>query len=314
MTNNTTANTKLRIGTRASPLALAQAHQVRDALIRAHAHLSEDTVEIVTLSTKGDRIQNQALSELGGKGLFTEEIEDGLLSADLDLAVHSMKDMPTQLPDGLGIVCMLEREDVRDAFLSDKAASLADLPAGAVVGTASLRRQAQILHHWPHLKVVTFRGNVQSRLRKLQAGDVDATMLALAGLNRLGLSGVAADIVATGTMLPAIAQGAIGIETRFGDQATRDLLVPLNHAQTEQRVIAERACLAVLDGSCRTPIAGLATIAGGQLTLQAQILLPDGSEIHETTSSGAVADAEQIGRDAGAKLLQMAGPDFLAKI
>jgi len=320
MTNDTNSKTSLRIGTylrigtRGSPLALAQAHQVRDQLVAAHAHLDRDAIEIVTLSTKGDRIQNQALSEIGGKGLFTEEIEDGLLANDLDLAVHSMKDVPTQLPKGLGIVCMLKREDVRDAFLSDKATSLAELPAGAVVGTASLRRQAQILHHWPHLKVVIFRGNVQSRMRKLKEGDVDATMLALAGLNRLGLSDVATDIVPTDIMLPAIAQGAIGIETRLDDDATRALFVPLNHRATETRVTAERSCLATLDGSCRTPIAGLAEIDGDVLTLRAQILLPDGSELHDTICTGPLADAAQIGREAGDILLKAAGPDFLAKI
>ena len=311
MANDTSSNGNLRIGTRGSPLALAQAHQVRDQLIAAHDDLNDGNIEIVSISTKGDRIQNQALAEIGGKGLFTQEIEESLLNGDLDLAVHSTKDVATKLPDGLGIQCFLEREDVRDVFLSQKAASLADLPAGSVVGTASLRRQAQILHHWPGLKVVPFRGNVQSRMRKLQAGEVDATMLALAGLNRLGLSEVATQIVATDIMLPAIAQGAIGIETRIDDDRVNALLAPLNHRETHLRVIAERACLATLDGSCRTPIAGLAEIDGDILTLRAQILLPDGSESHETTQSGPAAQALDIGVRAGEALLAAAGPGFL---
>ncbi len=311
MTNDTNSNTGLRIGTRGSPLALAQAHQVRDLLIAAHDHLNEDNIHIVAMTTKGDRIQNQPLTDIGGKGLFTQEIEEGLLKGDLDLAVHSTKDVATKLPDGLGIQCFLQREDVRDVFLSDKAASLAELPAGSVVGTASLRRQAQILHHWPALKVVPFRGNVQSRMRKLQAGDVDATILALAGLNRLGLSEVATQIIATDIMLPAIAQGAIAIETRNDDDRVNALLAPLNHLETQQRVTAERSCLATLDGSCRTPIAGLAEIVGDILTLKAQILLPDGSQSHETTQSGPVAQAVDIGLRAGEVLLAAAGPDFL---
>jgi hydroxymethylbilane synthase len=311
MTNDTNSNAILRIGTRGSPLALAQAHQVRDLLIAAHDHLDNDTIEIVTISTKGDRIQNQPLSDIGGKGLFTLEIEDSLLKGDLDLAVHSTKDVATQLPDGLGLGCFLKREDVRDAFLSEKAASLADLPAGSVVGTASLRRQAQILRHWPDLKVVSFRGNVQSRMRKLQEGEVDATLLAMAGLNRLGLSEVATQIIETNVMLPAIAQGAIALETRNNDDRVNVLLAPLNHLETEQRVAAERACLETLDGSCRTPIAGLAEISGDILTLRAQILLPDGREHFETTQSGPASDATAIGVRAGEVLLAAAGPNFL---
>ncbi len=311
MTNDTSSAGKIRIGTRGSPLALAQAHQVRDQLVAAHDGLSHDDVEVISLSTKGDRIQNQALTELGGKGLFTAEIEQGLLDGSLDLAVHSMKDVPTQLPDGLAMAAYLKREAVEDVFLSDKASSLADLPEGAVVGTASLRRQAQILHHWPHLKVTTFRGNVQTRLKKLREGEVDATMLALAGLNRLGLSELATQVVPIETMLPAIAQGAIGVETRSEDAATQALLAPLNETSTEICVQAERACLARLDGSCRTPIAGLASLDGDTLSLTAQILLPDGTEMHEETQTGYATAPEALGEAVGDGLLSRAGPDFL---
>ena len=301
----------VRIGTRGSPLALAQAHEVRDLLVSNHDHLGPDDVEIVVISTKGDRVQDRALSEIGGKGLFTEEIEAGLSDGSIDMAVHSMKDMPTSLPDGLIIPCLLPREDVRDVFISSKAARLQDLPQGAVVGSASLRRQSQIRHLRPDIQVVTFRGNVQSRLRKLEENVVDATLLAQAGLNRLGMAHVATETLSVDKMLPAVAQGAVGVECRDGDQRVLELLAPLACADTMVCVTAERALLATLDGSCRTPIAALATLQGDHLTLRARVMRPDGSEVLETSREGAIADAVALGEDAGAELKDRAGPDFM---
>ena len=302
---------KMRIGTRGSPLALAQAHETRDLLVAAHDDLLTDDVEIVVISTKGDRVQDRALSEIGGKGLFTEEIEAGLSDGSLDIAVHSMKDMPTELPDGLIIPCLLPREDVRDVFISNKASRLQDLPQGAVIGSASLRRQAQIKNQRPDLEVVTFRGNVQSRLRKLEEGIVDATLLAQAGLNRLDMAHVATETLSIEQMLPAVAQGAIGIECREGDKRVLDYLAPLACADTMACVTAERAVLAALDGSCRTPIAALATLNDDTISLRALVLRPDGSEALETTREGPVSDALALGEDAGAELKQRAGPDFM---
>jgi hydroxymethylbilane synthase len=302
---------KMRIGTRGSPLALAQAHETRDLLIAAHDDLGIDDVEIVVISTKGDRVLDRALSEIGGKGLFTEEIETGLADGGIDIAVHSMKDMPTELPDGLIIPCLLPREDVRDVFISNKASRLQDLPQGAVIGSASLRRQAQIKFQRPDLQVVTFRGNVQSRLRKLEEDVVDATLLAQAGLNRLDMAHVATETLSVDQMLPAVAQGAIGIECREGDARVLAYLAPLACADTMSCVTTERAVLAALDGSCRTPIAALATLQDGRISLRAKVLRPDGSEMLETTREGDVADAQALGQDAGDELKQKAGPDFM---
>jgi hydroxymethylbilane synthase len=265
----------------------------------------------VVIKTSGDRIQDRALAEAGGKGLFTKEIEDGLFDGIIDLAVHSMKDVQTVLPDGLEIACLLEREDVRDAFLSLTAPSLAALPAGATVGTASLRRQAQVRRLRPDLKVKLFRGNVQTRLRKLADGEADATLLALAGLKRLGMADRATAIMEPADMLPAVAQGAIGVEIRADDERTRALLAPLHHAATATCLAAERAFLADLDGSCRTPIAGLATLAGGTLAFHGMILKPDGSACHETKRSGQPGDAAALGADAAAELLARGGTGFL---
>ncbi len=300
----------LRIGTRGSPLALAQANETRDRLLAAHAGLTPEDIEIVVVSTAGDRVQNRALSEIGGKGLFTEEIEQGLENGDLDLAVHSMKDMPTVLPDRLEIGCLLPREDPRDAFISLHAESLADLPAGAVLGTASLRRQAQVLRARPDLEVITFRGNVQTRLRKLKEGRADATFLACAGLRRLGMADVITQVVAIEEMLPAVAQGAIGIEQRKGDERVTALLAPLNDEATSVRVACERAFLAALDGSCRTPIAAHAVLAGDRLHFRGLILRPDGSEAHATERRGWQSDAAAMGRDAGEELRRCAGSGF----
>jgi len=304
----------LRIGTRGSQLALAQAREVRDRLAAAHDDLTADTIEIIVLSTRGDRILDRPLAELGGKGLFTEEIEAALLGGDIDIAVHSLKDMPTVLPDGLELCCYLEREDPRDAFISSKAARLGDLPPGSVIGSASLRRQAQTLAQRPDVKVVTFRGNVQSRLKKLEENVVDATYLAMAGLNRLGLADPRAHPVETDELLPAVAQGAICIEIASHNAAARRRLQPLNHRATELCVRAERAMLNVLDGSCRTPIAGLATLEGHSLLLRGRISLPDGTEDHQFHQQGSDDEPEALGNAVGLRLRQMAGENFFRKL
>jgi hydroxymethylbilane synthase len=306
----------LRIGTRGSPLALAQASEVRARLATAHPELAaEGAVETVIVRTTGDAVLGRTLAAIGGKGLFTKELEEALLGGAIDLAVHSMKDVPTWLPAGVAIVCHLEREDPRDAFFSRDGAPLAALPAGSFVGTASLRRQAQVLRARPDLKVVPLRGNVETRLRKLRDGAVDATLLALAGLKRLGKTDGITEIIEPDAMLPAVAQGAIGVEAREADERVRAWLAPLGHRATERRVCAERALLAALDGSCKTPIAGLAEFldegdAGGEgrLRLRGLVIRPDGSAAHATVREGAAADAEAMGRDAGEELRRTAGP------
>jgi len=309
----------LRIGTRGSPLALWQAEEVKRLLHAAHPDLDDAAVQIVVITTTGDRIQDRALAAAGGKGLFTKEIEESLHDGSIDLAVHSMKDMPTTLPDGMEIPCLLQREDPRDAFISLVADSIDDLPQGAVVGTASLRRQSQLLFRRPDLKVITFRGNVQTRLAKLEAGEAAATFLANAGLTRLGMTDRITTLIEPEDMLPAVAQGAIGIEIRSNDDATRERLVPLHDARTEAAVVTERAMLAALDGSCRTPIAGLALDdpadpGGNSMWFRAEIVMPDGSRRHVTERRGAWADAAALGRDAGEELKALAGPEFLAAI
>ncbi len=299
---------KLRIGTRGSPLAQAQGAGVHDRLLDAGA---AEAAEIIAIRTSGDRIQDRTLAEAGGKGLFTKEIDQALLDGGIDLAVHSMKDVPTWLPDGLALPCMLEREDPRDAFISEAAPSLEGLPSGAVVGTASLRRQAQILHRRPDLAVVPFRGNVETRLGKLGAGEADATLLALAGLKRLGLTHVATRVIEVDEILPAVGQGAIGIMCRADDGRALSALAPLNHPRTMERVTAERAMLEVLDGSCRTPIAALAEVdSGGTMRLRGLIASPDGARVHETERQGPAAEAGAMGRNAGRELLRLAGSGF----
>jgi len=300
----------IKIGTRGSPLALAQANQVRALLLAAHDTLHNDMVALEVMSTKGDRVLDRPLAELGGKGLFTEEIEAALTDGRIDLAVHSMKDMPTELPPGLVIECVLKREDPRDGFISQKAAHFSKLPSGAVVGTASLRRQAQLLNVRPDLEVVTFRGNVQTRLNKLAEGQVDATFLALAGMRRLGLQDQLTNVIDTTDMLPAVAQGVIGIETRVDDTRVADLLRPLNDQATGVVLGAERAFLSALDGSCRTPIAGLATLHGDQIQFRGQVLSPDGRQSFDTTREGPAADGVAMGQDAGEELKRQAGPDI----
>jgi hydroxymethylbilane synthase len=299
----------LRIGTRGSPLALAQAKEVQQRLAAAHPDLPP--AEIAVIRTTGDRVQDRKLEEIGGKGLFTKEIEEALILGHIDLAVHSMKDMPTLLPPGLIIGCLLPREDPRDALFSPHAASLAGLPKGARVGTSALRRQAQILALRPDLQVQLFRGNVGTRLAKLAAGEVDATLLALAGLKRLGLADKATAILGTEEMLPAVAQGAIGVEIRADDDRIATLLAPLNDTPTAESVTAERACLEVLDGSCRTPIAALAEHEpGGILRLRALIALPDGSAMQRAECRAPRAQAMDLGRGVGEALRAAAGPAF----
>ena len=303
----------IRIGTRGSPLALAQANETRTRLLAAHADLLPAQVEIKVIRTTGDNEQQRLLSEIGGKGLFTKEIEDALLAGEIDLAVHSMKDMPTQLPDGLVIICLLERQDPRDTLICAHAASLSELAKGAVVGSASLRRQALLLRARPDLKIAVLRGNVETRLAKVDHGKLDATVLAVAGLHRLGLEARAAKIIPVTEMLPAVAQGAIGIEARCNDTAIANLLAPLNHLPTEYAVRCERAFLAALDGSCRTPIAALAEIsADGGLNLHGLIVRPDGSELFEALRSGSAGDGERMGRDAGEELRARAGEGFFS--
>jgi hydroxymethylbilane synthase len=301
----------LRLGTRGSPLALAQAGMVRAALAAAHG-FPADAIELIVIRTTGDRIQDRPLADAGGKGLFAKEIEEALAANAIDLAVHSSKDMPTVLPDGLVLSAFMPREDVRDAFISRKAKTLGGLPRGAVLGTSSPRRQAQLLHRRPDLNVVNLRGNVETRLRKLDEGAADATLLALAGLKRLGLDAAATAVLSVDEFLPAVGQGAIGIETRGDDARTRGLLTAIDHSDTAIALKAERAFLAALDGSCRTPIAGHAIVAGPGLSFRGMILSPDGSKVFETSRAGLAAEAEALGTDAGRELKRRAGPDFFA--
>ena len=299
----------LRIGTRGSPLALAQAYETRRRLIEA-LDVTEDSFEIVAISTSGDRILDRPLKEVGGKGLFTKEIEQEMLDGKIDIAVHSMKDMPVEQPDGLMLGCYLPREDVRDAFVSSHFNNVSDLPSGSKVGTSSLRRKAQLKFFRPDLEVVEFRGNVQTRLKKLSDGVASCTFLAMAGLNRLGLADVAQSAINPSEMLPAIAQGAIGIEWREADKKTADILKKIHHEETAQQLNAERAFLAELDGSCQTPIAGLATIEGSSLKLTGQVLRTDGSDSISETASSNIEDGPELGRELAQKILAQAGPNF----
>ena len=305
------ASTILRLGTRGSPLALAQARLVQGRLAAAHG-LDPAQIAIEVIRTTGDRLQDRPLAELGGKGLFSKEIEEALAAGRIDLAVHSAKDMTTVLPAGLVLAAYLPREDARDVFVSRQAKTLAALSPGAVVGTASLRRQAMVKRLRPDLRVVALRGNVETRLRKLDEGIVDATLLALAGLRRLGLESAATSILDVDDFLPAVGQGAIAIETRADDATTRSLLAPINDPDTANALAAERAFLAVLEGSCRTPIAGHATIAAGRVRMRGLILKPDGSQAFEATREGIVDDAAALGADAGRELKGRAGADFFA--
>ena len=301
----------VRIGTRGSPLALWQANETRRRLVTAHPELAaDDAVEIVVIRTSGDKLQQGALTDVGGKGLFTKEIEEAMLEGSIDIAVHSMKDVPTWFPDGLMIDCLLPREDPRDALIAPTFGSIADLPSGVIVGTASLRRKALLLHRRPDLKVVPLRGNVDTRLGKVAAGEVDATFLALAGLIRLGRDDVGATPIGADEMLPAVCQGIVGIERRADDDRVAELLAPLNDTETANRAAAERTLLAGLDGSCRTPIAALADITGKDMHFRAAIVRPDGSELIETERRGAVTNATAMGNDAADELRGKAGKGF----
>jgi hydroxymethylbilane synthase len=300
-----------RIGSRGSPLALAQAHEVRGKLLEAQ-WFGAEAIEITVIRTTGDAIQDRPLAALGGKGLFTKEIEQALLDRSIDIAVHSTKDMPTVLPAGLTLAACLAREDPRDVFVSRKAKRLVDLPKGAVVGSASLRRQAMVKRLRPDLVVVPMRGNVETRLRKVENDEIDATVMALAGLKRLNLADRATQVLDIDEFPPAVGQGAIGLETRDDDAVTRMRVNAINDVNTLIAVSAERAFLAVLDGSCRTPIAGHARITGETMQFRGLILKPDGSKVFETTRSGAVHDAVTLAYDAGQELKDRAGPDFFS--
>jgi hydroxymethylbilane synthase len=289
-----------RIGTRGSPMALAQTGLVRDAIAAANPDLAAPgALELVVVTTVADKVLDRPLSEIGGKGLFTKELEQALLDRRIDMAVHSMKDVETWLPDGLMIPCVFARDDPRDAFLSPRAKSLAELAAGSRVGTSSLRRAAQVLMHRPDLRIVPMRGNANTRMRKLADGECDATLLALCGLQRLGMENMVQEVLSTDAMLPAVAQGALGIECRADDAGLIARLAPLGCPVTTACVAAERAFLAALDGSCRTPVAALATVDRGTLSLRAMLFTPDGKRHWQTQRAGAIADAVAIGDEAG---------------
>jgi hydroxymethylbilane synthase len=309
MTQSASAVRFLRIGSRGSPLALAQAREVQQR-IAAAAGIDAAAIEIKVIRTTGDTVQDRPLAEVGGKGLFTKEIEEALLAGSIDLAVHSSKDLPTILPAGLMLAAFPAREDPRDAYISRRAKSLRDLPPGAVVGTASPRRHALVKRLRPDLAVVMLRGNVETRLRKLDAGEVDATLLAVAGLKRLGLSAAATAILDPDEFVPAVGQGAIGIEARADDARTRALVAAINDADTAAALAAERGFLAVLDGSCRTPIGGHAKIEQGTLHFRGIVIKPDGSEAFEALRRGPREAAAEIGTDAGNELRARAGAGF----
>ena len=307
--NLPTPQNPLNIGTRGSPLALAQAYETRERLARAF-DLPFEAFEICVIKTTGDKVLDRPLKEIGGKGLFTREIEDDMLAGKIDIAVHSMKDMPTVQPEGLVLDTYLPREDVRDAFISPRASGLAELAAGTVVGTSSLRRRAQLKLRRPDLEVVEFRGNLQTRLKKLEDGVAEATFLAMAGLNRLGMDEVPKTAIETETMLPAVAQGAIGIERRVDDARMAEMLEAIHDGPTGQRLAAERAFLAALDGSCETPIAGLAELDGGEIWLRGEVLRPDGSEVIEDALRCPIADGAEAGAEMARKMLAQAGDGF----
>jgi hydroxymethylbilane synthase len=292
-------------------MALYQANLVRERLVAAHPGLAEPgMLALEVIRTTGDRVQNRLLAEIGGKGLFTKEIEQALIDRRIDLAVHSLKDMETFLPPGLAIACVLPRDDPRDALVTRDGAGLAALPQGARIGTASLRRKAQLLRQRPHLVVAPIRGNVDTRVAKLAAGEVDGLLLALSGLERLGRADAASEILSTDVMLPAVGQGALAIEARADDGELGELLAPLHDTASAACVGAERAMLAALDGSCRTPIAGFAELAGGELRLRALLLAEDGSAERRAEGTGTMGDAEALGREIGEQLRRDAGPEF----
>lgn len=296
----------LRLGTRGSPLAIIQTNELRDALAAAHPELSAPgAIEVVPIQTTGDKVQDRTLADIGGKGLFTKEIEERLRDGRIDMAVHSVKDVPTWLPEGFELAGLLPRADARDTLLG--AASLAALPSGAVVGTSSIRRQAQVLHARPDLRIVPFRGNVQTRLRKLAEGLAQATLLAQCGLDRLGVTGVG-NVLEPDEILPSVAQGVIGAEIRADDQRARRYLEAVHHGPTGIVVDCERSLLDALDGSCRTPIAGHATLHGDRLRLRALVVSPDGRSVWRVAREGPASDGQALGHDAGQELRRIADP------
>jgi hydroxymethylbilane synthase len=300
----------LRLGTRGSPLALAQAHETRDRLRAAHGW-DGDAVEIMVIRTMGDAILDRALAEAGGKGLFTRELDAALSQGAIDIAVHSAKDVPTILPDDQSIAGYLPREDVRDAFISLVAGGVEALPRGARVGSASLRRQALLRRARPDLEVTLLRGNVGTRLEKLGRGEMHATLLAMAGLNRLGLADRATAALDIDTFLPAVGQGAIAIATRNADSRVTGLIAPILDPDTGIALRAERAFLAILDGSCRTPIAGHARRVGGGWRLDGLVLRPDGTESFAAARIFAPEEAAAAGRDCGREILSALPPGIL---
>ena len=308
-------NSLLTIGTRASPLAMAQTEEAAARLSEAHGSLSApDAIRIVKIESTGDKIQDRHLAEIGGKGLFAKELDAALIDKRIDIAVHSLKDLETRLPDGIVLAACLEREDPRDALIGPGLSGLEDIPKGGTVGTASLRRQSQLLYHRPDLNITLLRGNIQTRLRKIRENEVDASFLAFAGLKRMGLEDKAACILSTNVMIPACGQGAIGITCRQNDTIAWQLLKAVNHVETMLRITAERAMLDVLDGTCRTPIGGLAElIRKDELVLRGLIATPTGSAVFTGTEQGLAADADAVGRELGARLRCEAGQNLFLK-
>ncbi|WP_158970572.1 hydroxymethylbilane synthase [Chachezhania sediminis] len=303
------ASKPFRIGTRGSPLAVAQAHETRHLLSHAHG-IPLDGFEIVTIKTTADRVQDRLLKEIGGKGLFTKEIEEALLDNRIDIAVHCVKDMAVAEPDGLITECFMKREDPRDAFIGAEVESLDDLPQGAVVGSASLRRRAQMLNLRPDLQMVNFRGSIQTRLQKLEDGVASATLLAMAGLNRLGMQSLSRNPIPLDVMTPAVGQGALAVQRRSNDDYAATLIETLHHPETERQMAAERSFLATLEGSCQTPIAGYAQIRGDRLHLRGEILRPDGTEVLATEGETCLSNAAEMGEDLARQLLGRAPADF----
>ena len=300
----------LRIATRNSPLALWQAHFIRDQLLAEHKQLS---VEIVSMTTKGDQILDRSLSKVGGKGLFMKELEEALLDGRADIAVHSMKDVTVDLPEGLEVSCVCERETPNDAFVSNTYRSLHELPAGSVVGTSSLRRRAQLKHHFPQLEIKPLRGNVNTRLRKLDDNEYDAIILAAAGLIRLGFENRIADLIAIEDSLPAVGQGIVGIENRIGDMEIKQLLAVLNNTNSEICIAAERRMNQCLDGGCSVPIAGFAQLEGDTLIMQGVVGDVESGQLLSACAEGEASDAAELGQQVAQQLIDQGARTLIAK-